>query len=339
MESKNEILNFVDEGIVVTRDDLTVIEYNKAFKRYFPRDAKIKDAKILKFVSFPKMNSAFEKARSEETFEEESPVYFLDKRMECVVTVFKREERFYWIFKDITPAKLLQRAKADFVSAVSHEFMTPLGIIEGFLSIVRNEENVDEKKRKEYIDRASVQLKRLEKLVDQLLSLSELEMKKYVPTFSIVNLAEMLREAKSEMAYRWKAKNVRILLPDKTTFVKTDGNALYRVFTNLLSNAIKYSFEGGTVRVDVKEDENRVKIAFVDHGIGIKEDEISRIFERFYRASNCSETNAKGMGLGLSLVKHLCDAIGAKIEVDSTYTFGTTFTVLIPKSDGITKSS
>ncbi len=330
---ENDILNFVKEGIAITRENLTLVKFNKAFERYFPRNTVHKGVKILKIISFPKMNSAFDMAESGKIFQEESPVYFLGRRMECLITVFKKNNEYVWMFEDVTSVKLLQKAKADFVSSVSHEFMTPLGIIEGFLAIIKDTK-VDEELRKKYIKRASIQLKRLEKLVDQLLSLSELEMKKYVPVFSIVNLSEMLNEAKEEMSYRWKAKNVKITLPTETPFVKTDGNALYRIFTNLLSNAIKYSFEGGDVIVKVEEKEKCVQISFEDHGIGIKEEEIPRIFERFYRASNCSETNAKGMGLGLSLVKHLCDVINAKIKVKSVYTLGTTVTVFIPKSDG-----
>jgi len=264
-------------------------------------------------------------------FTEKLPVYFGTNRMECKTTVFKDDEIIEWIFEDVSSMKMLESAKADFVSAVSHEFMTPLGIIEGFLTMIKDPEISDETKS-DYTERSMIQLKRLEKLVDQLLSLSELEMGSYVPHFSLVNLHQMAIEAREEMNYRCKSKNIEVILEiPETLFAYTDGMALYRITTNLLSNAIKYSHENDKVKIIASEDGGSVILSVQDNGIGIKADELLRIFERFYRATNASETGAKGMGLGLALVKHLCDIINARIEVNSRYTMGSTFTVFIPQ--------
>ncbi len=329
----DKVLDFVREGIVTTNENFVIVYFNNAFEKFFPTSFsnKNKKEKIIEVISFPKMNTAFEFAEMGKVFSEESPVYFGGKRIECKVTVFKDGKVTNWIFEDITNFKVLEDAKADFVSAVSHEFMTPLGIVEGFLSII-SDPKMPEKLRKDYIERSIVQLKRLEKLVDQLLSLSELEMKKYVPNFSTVNISQMLLEVKDEMAYRWKAKNVKVKIDSpKELFIYTEGSALYRILTNLLSNSIKYSYESGEIKIEVVEEREKVEISIEDNGIGIKEEEIPRIFERFYRASNSSETDAKGMGLGLALVKHLCEVIKANIKVHSRYTLGTTFTVVLPK--------
>ncbi len=328
------ILDFVREGIVKTNENFVIVYFNDAFERFFSKPFstnKGKKEKIMEVVSFPKMNTAFELSEKGEVFSEESPVYFRGKRIECKVTVFKDGEMTNWIFEDVTNFKVLEDAKADFVSAVSHEFMTPLGVIEGFLSII-GDPQMNPPLREKYVNRAMAQLKRLEKLVDQLLSLSELEMKKYVPSFSTVNLLRMIIEAKEEMAYRWKEKNVDVEINcPADLYVKTDENSLYRILTNLLSNAIKYSFENGKVNISVRVMKDYVTVSFEDHGIGIKEEEIPRIFERFYRASNSARTGAKGMGLGLALVKHLCDVINAEVEVKSRYMIGSIFTLRLKK--------
>jgi len=97
--------------------------------------------------------------------------------------------------------------------------------------------------KNDYFERTTAQLNRLERLLDQLLSLSELEMKRYKSSFSTVNVSQLLLEAKEEMAYRWKPKKMQILVDsDEFLFIYTDGSALYRIVTNLLSNAIKYSY-------------------------------------------------------------------------------------------------
>jgi signal transduction histidine kinase len=329
---ENKILDFIKDGIVKTNENFEIVYFNKAFEKLFSTPfSNDKKVKIIEAISFSKMNAAVEKAENGEVFCENSPVYFGEKRKECKITVFKEDSVTNWIFEDITNFKVLEDAKADFVSAVSHEFMTPLGVIEGFLSII-SDPQMNPPLREKYVKRAMAQLKRLEKLVDQLLSLSELEMKKYVPTFSIVNVKNALYEAKEEMAYRWKEKEVEVTIncPDGLN-VRTDENALYRILTNLLSNAIKYSFKNGKVTIDVKDVGKYVVISFEDHGIGIKEEEIPRVFERFYRATNSARTGAKGMGLGLALVKHLCNVINAKIDVKSQYMIGSVFTLKVQK--------
>ncbi len=324
------IIDFVSEGIVSTDKNLNIVDHNDTistiFEISFQRAVKLTDV-----ISFSKMNEALQTSLSGSVFSEQLPVFFGTKKIECKIIVFAEGSLIRWIFKNLDDVKILESAKADFVSAVSHEFMTPLGIIEGFLEIIKDPK-VDEKSKEKYLERAENQLKRLEKLVDQLLALSALEMETYIPKFSVVNLYQMVEEAKEEMAYRCKAKNINVEIEiPQNLFVKTDGTALYRITTNLLSNAIKYSWKNSSVKINAKEDEKFVRISVEDHGIGIKSEEIPRIFERFYRASNASEAGAKGMGLGLSLVKHLAKIINAKIEVNSKYTFGSTFTVVIPK--------
>lgn len=327
----DKILDFVDEGLVVTSDDFVILDFNSTLRDNFISEVK-KGAKILEIISFPEINRAFESASSGHIFSKRTPVYFGLKRVECEVTVLK-ENNIYWMFKDITAQEALKNAKADFISAVSHEFMTPIGIVKGFLEIIRDS-NTPSHLKNDYFDRAAAQLNRLEKLLDQLLSLSELEMKRYKLNFSSVNMLQLLSEAKEEMSYRWKPKKIQIFIDsDESLFVYTDGSALYRIVTNLLSNAIKYSYENGKVMISAKEKDKAVEISIEDHGIGIKEKELPRIFERFYRASNCSQTGAKGMGLGLALVKHLCEILNAKISIESKYTLGTSVTVLIPNSD------
>ncbi len=327
----DKILNFVDEGLIVTNDEFIILDFNNTLRDNFISEIE-KGTKILEIISFPEINEAFEKASVGYTFSKRTPVYFGLKRIECEVTVLK-ENYIYWLFKDITAQEVLKNAKADFISAVSHEFMTPIGIVKGFLEIIKDS-NTPAHLKDNYFDRATAQLNRLEKLLDQLLSLSELEMKRYRPNFSSVNVSQLLSEAKEEMSYRWKPKKIQIFInSDKSLFVYTDGSALYRIVTNLLSNAIKYSYENGEVTISAKEKVGSVEISIEDHGIGIKEKELPRVFERFYRASNCSQTGAKGMGLGLALVKHLCEILNAKISIESKYTLGTSVTVLIPNLD------
>ena len=326
----DKIFDFVDEGLIVTNDRLVILDFNTTLRDNFISEIET-GTKILEIISFPEINEAFENASSGYTFSKRTPVYFGLKRKECEVTVL-REEHIYWLFKDITAQEALKNAKADFISAVSHEFMTPISVVKGFLEIIKDS-NTPPHMKNDYFERATAQLNRLEKLLDQLLSLSELEMKRYKSSFSTVNVSQLLSEAKEEMAYRWKPKKMQILVDsDESLFIYTDGSALYRIVTNLLSNAIKYSYENGKVMISAKEKGESVEISIEDHGIGIKEKELPRIFERFYRASNCSQTGAKGMGLGLALVKHLCEILNAKISIESKYTLGTSVTVLIPNS-------
>jgi len=239
----------------------------------------------------------------------------------------------YIIVRNITSEKLFENAKMDFVNSIVHEFSTPLAVINGYVQLLMDRNSELPTDVSETIYRISRSTGRLSRLVEELGILSNLELQNYRVKVETVNLRELVDEAIGDLEAKWNRKRLEIITsvsPD--TYAAVDSLLLFRVISNLISNAVKYSSVGDTVEIVSREVESRIYISVKDNGIGIKSEELPRIFERFYRGSNARTSGSSGLGLGLSLVKHALNLINGTIDVRSRYMMGTTVTITFPKN-------
>lgn len=229
----------------------------------------------------------------------------------------------------------LETMRKDFVANVSHELMTPITSIKGFVETLRDGAVEDPERTKEFLEIISKHADRLSTIVEDLLSLSRLEqgVEKGQIKFEKANLQQVLKDAVALCEQRAREKEIALELElEVTEDIVMDVNAplLEEAVVNLVDNAIKYSGKNGTVKVRAGRDEAGVFIRVIDKGSGIAPEHLPRIFERFYRIDRARSREMGGTGLGLSIVKHIVSAHGGHVLVDSEVGKGSTFSIYLP---------
>ncbi|ASS76740.1 hypothetical protein CIG75_18550 [Tumebacillus algifaecis] len=224
----------------------------------------------------------------------------------------------------------LEQMRQDFVSNVSHEIQSPLTSIRGFSKALQDGE-LSPEDQKRYLQIISDESERISRLSENLLRLASLESEHY-PFHPIpCRLDESIRQAVIAAEPQWSAKELNIELLLHPVTLPVDVDQLSQVWTNLLANAIKYTPPGGTIRIELRLQENAVTVAFSDTGSGISAADLSKIFERFYKADKSRDRALGGNGLGLAIVKKIIAIHGGKISVKSQLEIGTTFEIDFPR--------
>ena len=224
----------------------------------------------------------------------------------------------------------LERLQVEFVSQVSHEFRTPLGLIRGYIStLLRRDITPDEETRREFLTITQEETEKLEELVETLLDTSRI----HTGTFAISKDEVDLESLLLRVIERAKARTERhtILSPKKILLpvVQADARRLEQVFDNLLDNALKYS-RGGTVTIDAQIQDGKVHFAVSDEGDGIPDEEQARVFDAFYRGHGIATAKTKGSGLGLTICRGIVEAHGGHIWVESLPGKGSIFSFTLP---------
>lgn len=265
------------------------------------------------------------------------------------------ERRIGALLDDVTELRTLQdtltgaldrvaasnRMKTEFLSRVSHELRSPLQGTLGFLELLRLDP--DDPARMEYIGLAERSARHLVELIDELLQVGRIEAGRLELTSTLVDLTEIARELVAVHATVLADRDVEgvVEAPDQPVMVRTDERRLSQIVGNLVSNAAKYNRPNGSVRVVVSEADGDAVIEVVDTGPGLTNDEIDRIFIPFERL-DAERSGIPGTGIGLVVVKQLANALGARLEVESTVGTGSTFRLVLPtaeRSDANTSST
>lgn len=241
------------------------------------------------------------------------------------------------VLHDISELRRLERVRRDFVANVSHEFKTPLTAIQGFAETLLGGALEDEQNSRRFLGIIRDHAIRLGRLTDELLSLSQLEAGKLTLDLRSLAVGRLLETCVDTLRLQAARKEIAIALesPPDALAVRADSERLREVLQNLLDNAMRYTPAGGriTIRAAAAES-NQVLISVSDTGIGIPQAELGRIFERFYRVESSRAAETGGTGLGLSIAKHLVEAQGGRIEVESEVGRGSTFTIYLPAGTG-----
>ena len=237
------------------------------------------------------------------------------------------------VFHDITRLKQLENIRKDFVANVSHELRTPLAVIKGYVETLLDEEPPAADTGKKFLETIQRHTRRLEVLIDDLLSISALESQQARLDLAPVSVLAAAAAAVEELTPRARAKNVTVTveLPADLPAARADAQRLHQVFVNLLDNAIKYTPAGGCVRVSAVAKAGNVEVCVTDNGPGIAAEHLPRIFERFYRVDKARSRELGGTGLGLAIVKHIIQAHGGKAWVESELEKGSRFYFTVPQ--------
>ena len=246
------------------------------------------------------------------------------------------------VLSDRTRERALERTRADFVTNASHELRTPLASLIGFIDTLRGPAADDPPAQARFLEIMAEQAGRMSRLLDDLLSLSRIELTEHRPPTDLVDLAELLRFTAASFEPRLSRRGIRLDLdlPDDLPAVTGDDDQLGQVFQNLMDNAIKYGREGGSVRVTVAPAppggrwpaRPGVTVAVADDGAGIPREHLPRLTERFYRVDKGRSRAVGGTGLGLAIVKHIVNRHRGQLGIDSQEGKGTIFTVWLPRA-------
>jgi PAS domain S-box-containing protein len=232
--------------------------------------------------------------------------------------------------RQIEALRLSDQMKSDFVSSVSHELRTPLASILGYLEILSTGEVGDlTELQSEFLGIIDTNAHRLLSLIDDLLTLSGLENGKLAMRFETIDLGELVAGAVQveRPALLERHQEIDVQMPDGRVEVTADMDRLEQVVANLLANAVKFTPEGGRISVRLSESNGVAELVVEDSGIGISEDDLGRMFERFFRAASATEQAIPGTGLGLAISKGIVDAHGGSLAVESELGRGSAFTV------------
>jgi two-component system, OmpR family, phosphate regulon sensor histidine kinase PhoR len=222
--------------------------------------------------------------------------------------------------------------RSDFIANVSHELKTPLSLIRMFGELLATGKHKGEAMGREYATIITREAERLSHLIDNVLDFARLERGKASYHFAEGHLEEVVERALDVFRHRLEKEKLRLRTEIESNLppVRMDEGAMTLVLLNLVDNAVKYAGDGGEVSVRLRRVPGAVALSIADRGSGIAQDEQRRIFERFYRAENARARNVRGSGIGLALVKHIAEAHGGRVEVESAPGRGSTFTVYIP---------
>jgi two-component system phosphate regulon sensor histidine kinase PhoR len=236
------------------------------------------------------------------------------------------------VLHDITELRRLERVRRDFVANVSHEFKTPLTAIQGFAETLLNGALDDKANRKRFVEIIREHARRLARLTDDLLKLSRIEAGRLELEIRPIRVEALVNGCIETARLNAKARGLEIHvdLQENAPAVRGDGAQLGEVLQNLLDNAVQYTPAGGQIEVKARSNGNGVTFTVIDTGIGIPESDLERIFERFYRVDAARSREAGGTGLGLAIARHIVEAHGGRIWVESAVGQGSRFHFSIP---------
>jgi two-component system phosphate regulon sensor histidine kinase PhoR len=340
------ILKGMIEGVLIVDGRGRILMANDALKDLLSLSSDVSDRMPLEIIRNAELEAAIRKVLQGEkkvaielnvaTFEEKT----LEVNLVGIPPSFEGTDKggegkrgVIAVFHDITRLKELEKIRQDFVANVSHELRTPLTTIKGYTETLLDGA-LNEKVAPQFLQVIQKHADRLTKIVEDLLTLSKIESKEFhlkVERLSLSELIDGVIDFATEMAEKKKISISRSEVPSSLA-VEADRTYIEQILFNLLDNAIKYTPEGGRVSISVIEkDQGEIQFSIEDNGIGIPKDDIHRVFERFYRVDKGRSQELGGTGLGLSIVKHLVQAHGGRVWVESQLGKGSIFYFTLPK--------
>ena len=239
------------------------------------------------------------------------------------------------VVEDITEIKKLEQLRTDFAANVSHEMKTPLTSIKGFVETLQAGAVDNPEMARKFLNIIMIEADRLTRLINDILSITKMESGNENVEIKKIPLDRAVMEVCDLLKIHAEEKEVKVYASpnEKPSFIMGNPDRVKQLLINLIENAIKYNKVGGTVTVKVLEDNEHIHLSVSDTGIGVKEEHLKRLFERFYRVDKGRSRAMGGTGLGLAIVKHIVNSMGGFIEVSSKYGEGTEFLVTLMKAE------
>ena len=343
VRQKNElaaVLSSMAEGVIAVDMDEQIISINKAAARIFENlPENLLNRSIPEVIRNPDLQKFINNAlSSKDNLEEDITLY---QRGERILYVHNtpledpdgQRSGILVVLNDVTHLRKLENIRKDFAANVSHEIKTPLTAIKGFVETLRTGEGADSKETDRFLEIIEKHVNRLTAIIEDLMKLSKIEQQDEKSDIRLKesSIKRVISSAIQTCREKAKAKEITIdfVCPEDIS-ARLDSRLMAQAMVNLLDNAINYSSEKSDVKISVSLKDNEIMISVQDHGIGIPKENLSRLFERFYRVDKARSRELGGTGLGLAIVKHIVHAHGGRVSVDSIPGKGSTFTLHLP---------
>ncbi|MGB9779991.1 two-component system histidine kinase PnpS [Caldanaerobacter sp.] len=340
------ILKSIANGVIAFDNAERILTINDSAKKILGvKERDLVGRPVFEVIRSSKLYEVFETLRKEKAFSYKSlEINVFNKHLRVYISpilhpISHVNLGFVLVIDDITEMRRLEKIRSEFVANVSHELRTPLTSIRGFIETLRNGAIEDPKARERFLDIIDFEAERLTRLINDILTLSEIENVKDGYPLEEIELDKEIENIIYIMEKAAKDKNITLKkdLNCKDLIIITNRDRFHQMMINLIDNGIKYTQEGGFVKVKTASDQEKIIIEIEDNGIGIPKDKIPRLFERFYRVDKSRSRKLGGTGLGLAIVKHIVESMKGEISVDSEVGKGTKFTIKFEKRDLIRK--
>lgn len=328
------LLNNMVEGILLLDPKRRIELINPNLERILPTSGELIGKGVLEVIRLPEFSELLDRVDREGSvsgFELEFPgsgtVRVFEINAVSIAAKEAADRSILLVFHDLTRQKRLENTRRDFVANVSHELRTPLSMIKGYVETLLDGAKDDAEVREKFLRTIEKHANRLSLLIEDLLSLSELEHGKAILNRQRVALRQAAAQVLDELSEKAVTRRIELknLIPD-SLHVSVDQARLRQVFVNLIDNAIKYGRTEGAIEVGAKElSQNSVEVSIHNDGAPIPQNAQERIFERFYRVDSARSRDQGGTGLGLAIVKHIVQFHGGEVRVQSAPDKGTTF--------------
>ncbi len=344
LKTSFETINSEKNKMEVVLDNMTdgVIAYDKNNELVH---ANSKIYEMLGNVSYATMDELFEALRitelniqRAEIETQEKTVVYDNKSLNIKITTYGNNNNLSGILvviQDVTKIKKLDELRKDFVANVSHEIRTPLTTIKAYAETLKSGIITDKAMQEEFLSTIESETDRMTVLADDLLELSKLDNRKLILKFEEHDIVKIIKDVIKQDAIIASNKNQTVIFEDNTEkIVYCDKDRINQVFNNVLTNSIKYGKENGKTIIKINESKNFYDITFEDDGIGIPDEDLDRIFERFYRVDKARSRQMGGTGLGLAITKQIVESHNGTIYATSKVSEGTTMHIRLVKNHG-----
>ncbi len=323
--------------MIIVDKSYRITSSNVAFNSYVGKDANGMNLSLC--LRSNELNDALSDAL---TNEKKSDINFIiydqvHKYIQAQIFPLKIKKEIFALVMmiDETPQKIAEKLKSEFVSNVSHELKTPLTAIMGFIETINGPAKNDVEQKEKFLKIIQVEAERMQRLVNDTLSLTRVEESEYQTPNERVSLWYCANSACDSVQTLADKKNIKISFQKEYQkdefFIKGNADQITEVFENLLDNAITYSKNDTNITIAFSEKEENIEFKIIDQGHGIPKDDIVRVSERFFRSKTANMYKKNSSGLGLAIVKHIINRHAGSLLIESTEGKGSTFTITLPK--------
>lgn len=332
----NAVLNQMTDAVLIVDESGTVQLSNPAAERLFKfKREEISDKSIIEILRNHQLFDLWKTCKNERQ-QNEITIEINPKKLFVQAIAKPLDEIFsggvLLVIQDLTRVRQLEKIRSDFVSNVSHELRTPIASIKALSDTLQEGALEDPPAARRFFNRMNVEIDNLTQMVQELLELSKIESGRVPLRKIIISPKVLVDQAIERMQVQTERSGLSLFseIPDSLPEILVDPDKIGQVFVNLLHNAIKFTPPGGTIKVKVQDESTDITFSVEDTGIGIDDNSVNRIFERFYKTDPARSTG--GTGLGLSITRHIIETHNGKVWVESILGEGSKFFFSIPKN-------
>ena len=338
--SLQAVLTSMTEGVLAIDADGNLMMANRSASQMLAiTQPEVIGRPLINHIRIPELMAAIEKSQQQLTRVEcefqtlGEPRRTISARLSSI-NAASETSSIAIVLHDVTSIRQLENMRRDFVANISHELKTPLSVIKAYAETLKMGAINDQARNVEFVDLIESQANLLERQIQDLIQLARIESQNANFEIAQLDLNAICRECVSELMTVAEKRKIHLTheLSDAVLTVEGDAEAYRAILKNLITNALQFTPAQGRITVRSKAKGDKIQIEVIDTGIGIAPDQLTRIFERFYRADKARSREMGGTGLGLAIVKHLVTSMEGTVAVESKVGKGSTFRIIVPSS-------